>query len=58
MMLHIKSIVSCIQNMKNFNVLKVGQKIFLKLTDGIVLKNNFTSKEWYTITFRLEVESA
>jgi hypothetical protein len=31
--------------MKNFNVLKVGQKIFLKLTDGIVLKNNFTSKE-------------
>jgi hypothetical protein len=30
----------------------------LKLTDGIVLKNNFTSKEWYTITFRLEVESA
>jgi hypothetical protein len=56
-MLNIKFIVSCIQNLKKFNVLKVGQKCF-EINRWNCVKNNFTLKEWYIITFTLEVESA
>jgi hypothetical protein len=29
----------------------------MKLIGGVVFKNTFTLKDWYTITFTLEVES-
>jgi len=55
---NIEFIICCIQSLENFHVLKVGKKIFKKLTSGIALKNNFTLKDWYYIIIRLYVESA
>ncbi len=41
----IEFILCCIQSLEIFNVLKVSQKIFLKLIGGIVLINTFTLKD-------------
>jgi len=48
---NIEFIICCIQSLENFSVLKVSQKIFLKLIGGIVFKNTFTLKDWYIIIF-------
>jgi len=57
MVLNVEFIVCCIQSLKNFSVLN-RTKILLKLIGGIVLKNTFKLKDWYIITFKLEVKSS
>jgi hypothetical protein len=51
-------IVWCIQSLKNFSVLKVGQMYNMKIDWWNCVKNTCTLKDWYIIIFTLELENA
>jgi hypothetical protein len=55
---NIEFIICHIQSLENFSVLKVSQKYFWNLLMELCFKIFFTLKNWYIITFNLEVESA
>jgi hypothetical protein len=55
---NIEFIVCCVQSLKFFNVLIVGQKYFGNWLVELCSKIFFTLKDWYIVIFTLEVESA